>query len=160
MLPVLTPLTSAGPQDQHLVDEDTLEEDGSQDAELLGLTEDAVYTTMRFSRPFRSCDPHDLDITVLSGGEESSGSRTAFPPGGAGVSLHIPLHLPGSAPAVPVSKPTRSRQGDVPLTWRPPRPPQSSPLEDSRSVLLNFRVSFARRGHGQREGTWGGRDLL
>ncbi|XP_020033575.1 putative DBH-like monooxygenase protein 2 [Castor canadensis] len=49
--------------DQHLVDEDTLEEDGSQDAELLGLTEDAAYTTMRFSRPFRSCDPHDQDIT-------------------------------------------------------------------------------------------------
>ncbi|XP_019605410.2 putative DBH-like monooxygenase protein 2 [Rhinolophus sinicus] len=49
--------------DQHLVDEDTLEEDGSQDAELLELTEDTVYTTMRFSRPFRSCDPHDQDIT-------------------------------------------------------------------------------------------------
>ncbi|XP_010606010.1 putative DBH-like monooxygenase protein 2 [Fukomys damarensis] len=49
--------------DQHLVDEDTLEEDGSQDAELLGLTEDDTYTTMRFSRPFRSCDPHDQDIT-------------------------------------------------------------------------------------------------
>ncbi|XP_055445525.1 putative DBH-like monooxygenase protein 2 [Bubalus kerabau] len=49
--------------DQHLVDEDTLEEDGSQDAELQGLTEDAVYTTMRFSRPFRSCDPHDQDVT-------------------------------------------------------------------------------------------------
>lgn len=57
-------LPSIGLQDQHLVDEDTLEEDGSQDAELLGLTEDAVYTTMRFSRPFRSCDPHDQDITV------------------------------------------------------------------------------------------------
>ncbi|KAM7120515.1 putative DBH-like monooxygenase protein 2 isoform 2-T2 [Molossus nigricans] len=49
--------------DQHLVDEDTLEEDRSQDAELLGLTEDDDYTTMRFSRPFRSCDPHDQDIT-------------------------------------------------------------------------------------------------
>ncbi|XP_045046986.2 putative DBH-like monooxygenase protein 2 isoform X2 [Desmodus rotundus] len=49
--------------DQHLVDEDTLEKDGSQDAVLLGLTQDAVYTTMRFSRPFRSCDPHDQDIT-------------------------------------------------------------------------------------------------
>ncbi|XP_002721886.2 putative DBH-like monooxygenase protein 2 isoform X1 [Oryctolagus cuniculus] len=48
--------------DQHLVDEDTLEEDGSQDAELQGLTEDGIYTTMRFSRPFRSCDPHDQDI--------------------------------------------------------------------------------------------------
>nr|XP_012623515.1 putative DBH-like monooxygenase protein 2 isoform X1 [Microcebus murinus] len=50
--------------DQHLVDEDTLKEDGSQDAELHGLTQDAVYTTMRFSRPFRSCDPHDQDITA------------------------------------------------------------------------------------------------
>ncbi|KAB1276205.1 DBH-like monooxygenase protein 2 [Camelus dromedarius] len=49
--------------DQHLVDEDTLEKDGSQDAELQRLTEDAVYTTMRFSRPFRSCDPYDQDIT-------------------------------------------------------------------------------------------------
>ncbi|CAO2603308.1 DBH-like monooxygenase protein 2 [Lemmus lemmus] len=49
--------------DQHLLDEDTLEQDGSQDAELLKLTEDSVSTTMRFSRPFRSCDPHDLDIT-------------------------------------------------------------------------------------------------
>uniref|UniRef100_G1SD71 DOMON domain-containing protein n=1 Tax=Oryctolagus cuniculus TaxID=9986 RepID=G1SD71_RABIT len=48
--------------DQHLVDEDTLEEDRSQDAELQGLTEDGIYTTMRFSRPFRSCDPHDQDI--------------------------------------------------------------------------------------------------
>ncbi|GAB1290726.1 DBH-like monooxygenase protein 2 [Apodemus speciosus] len=49
--------------DQHLLDEDTLEQDGSQDAELLKLTEDSVSTTMRFSRPFRSCDPHDHDIT-------------------------------------------------------------------------------------------------
>ncbi|KAL6030229.1 hypothetical protein STEG23_035757 [Scotinomys teguina] len=49
--------------DQHLLDEDTLEQDGSQDAELLKLTEDSVSTTMRFSRPFRSCDPHDQDIT-------------------------------------------------------------------------------------------------
>ncbi|EDL13566.1 DBH-like monooxygenase protein 2 precursor [Mus musculus] len=49
--------------DQHLLDEDTLEQDGSQDAELLRLTEDAVSTTMRFSRPFRTCDPHDRDIT-------------------------------------------------------------------------------------------------
>ncbi|XP_076769591.1 DBH-like monooxygenase protein 2 isoform X3 [Arvicanthis niloticus] len=49
--------------DQHLLDEDTLEQDGSQDAELLKLTEDSSSTTMRFSRPFRSCDPHDHDIT-------------------------------------------------------------------------------------------------
>lgn len=56
-----------GPQDQHLLDEDTLEQDGSQDAELLKLTEDAVSTTMRFSRPFRTCDPHDRDITVRCG---------------------------------------------------------------------------------------------
>lgn len=74
-------MTFPGPQDQHLVDEDTLEEDGSQDAELQGLTEDAVYTTMRFSRPFRSCDPHDRDITVKERGERSIWSQAAFPPG-------------------------------------------------------------------------------
>ncbi|XP_044534935.1 putative DBH-like monooxygenase protein 2 [Gracilinanus agilis] len=49
--------------DQHVLDDDTLEEDGSQDAKLLSLTQDVVYTTMRFSRPFRSCDLHDQDIT-------------------------------------------------------------------------------------------------
>ncbi|XP_060040769.1 putative DBH-like monooxygenase protein 2, partial [Erinaceus europaeus] len=49
-------------QDWHLLDEDTMEEDSSQDAELQGLMEDAIYTTMRFSRPLRSCDPHDMDI--------------------------------------------------------------------------------------------------
>lgn len=59
------------PQDQHLLDEDTLEQDGSQDAELLKLTEDSVSTTMRFSRPFRSCDPHDHDITVICGKEKN-----------------------------------------------------------------------------------------
>lgn len=74
-------MTLPGPQDQHLVDEDTLEEDGSQDAELQGLTEDAVYTTMRFSRPFRSCDPHDQDITVNERGGRSIWSQAAFPPG-------------------------------------------------------------------------------
>lgn len=74
-------MTLPGPQDQHLVDENTLEEDGSQDAELQGLTEDAVYTTMRFSRPFRSCDPHDQDITVKERGETSIWSQAAFPPG-------------------------------------------------------------------------------
>ena len=74
-------MTLPGPQDQHLVDEDTLEEDGSQDAELQGLTEDAVYTTMRFSRPFRSCDPHDQDITVKERGGRSIWSQAAFPPG-------------------------------------------------------------------------------
>lgn len=63
------------------MDEDTLEEDGSQDAELQGLTEDAVYTTMRFSRPFRSCDPHDQDITVKERGERNIWFQAAFPPG-------------------------------------------------------------------------------
>lgn len=63
------------------MDEDTLEEDGSQDAELLELTEDAVYTTMRFSRPFRSCDPHDLDIRVNCrvGERKSVQPQVAFP---------------------------------------------------------------------------------
>lgn len=60
-------LMITGLQDQHLLDEDSLEPDGSQDAELLKLTEDSVSTTMRFSRPFRSCDPHDRDITVICG---------------------------------------------------------------------------------------------
>ncbi|KAB0404150.1 hypothetical protein E2I00_018882 [Balaenoptera physalus] len=47
--------------DEHLVDEDALEEDGSQDAELLALTENAIYTTMHFSRPFRSYATLKLD---------------------------------------------------------------------------------------------------
>uniref|UniRef100_A0A8C0MN52 DOMON domain-containing protein n=1 Tax=Canis lupus familiaris TaxID=9615 RepID=A0A8C0MN52_CANLF len=51
--------------DQHLVDEDTLEEDGSQDAELQGLTEDAVYTTMRFSSDtMRVLATYGLDDTL------------------------------------------------------------------------------------------------
>ncbi|XP_038621348.1 putative DBH-like monooxygenase protein 2 [Tachyglossus aculeatus] len=49
--------------DQHLLDDVTVEPDGSQDAHLQSLVQDSVYTTMRFSRPFRSCDPHDRDIT-------------------------------------------------------------------------------------------------
>ncbi|XP_028914011.1 putative DBH-like monooxygenase protein 2 [Ornithorhynchus anatinus] len=49
--------------DQHLVDDGTVEQDGSQDAHLQSLVQDSIYTTMRFSRPFRSCDPHDRDIT-------------------------------------------------------------------------------------------------
>uniref|UniRef100_A0A9L0TQY6 Monooxygenase DBH like 2 n=1 Tax=Equus caballus TaxID=9796 RepID=A0A9L0TQY6_HORSE len=65
--------------DQHLVDEDTLAEDGSQDAELQGLTEDAVYTTMRFSRPFRSCDPHDQDITFLIPEDDTTYACTFLP---------------------------------------------------------------------------------
>lgn len=64
-------LMITGLQDQHLLDEDTLEQDGSQDAELLKLTEDSVSTTMRFSRPFRSCDPQDQDITVKCGKEKT-----------------------------------------------------------------------------------------
>lgn len=67
------------------MDEDTLEEDGSQDAELLELTEDAVYTTMRFSRPFRSCDPHDQDITVNWGGEKKHSTTSSFSSWGRGV---------------------------------------------------------------------------
>ena len=53
----------------------------TETSELQGLTEDAVYTTMRFSRPFRSCDPHDQDITVKERGGRSIWSQAAFPPG-------------------------------------------------------------------------------
>ena len=98
-------MTFPGPQDQHLVDEDTLEEDGSQDAELQGLTEDAVYTTMRFSRPFRSCDPHDRDITVKERGEEHLVASSLFPwavtspqPGVA-----VPVGQPVAVPRAAVS---------------------------------------------------------
>lgn len=60
------------------MDEDTLGEDSSQDAELQGLTEDAVYTTMRFSRPFRSCDPHDQDIKVNLEGRKALCHKQLF----------------------------------------------------------------------------------
>lgn len=83
-------LIFTGSQDQHLVDEDTLEEDGSQDAELQGLMEDAVYTTMRFSRPFRSCDPHDQDITVKQGGRgEKHSTVSSFFFQGCGVNPNL-----------------------------------------------------------------------
>ncbi|XP_063152745.1 putative DBH-like monooxygenase protein 2 [Candoia aspera] len=50
--------------DWHGVNEDTILEDESQDYELLSLTQDATSTTIAFRRPFRTCDEHDLDITV------------------------------------------------------------------------------------------------
>ncbi|XP_025932744.1 putative DBH-like monooxygenase protein 2 [Apteryx rowi] len=50
--------------DCHVVDEATLEEDESQDYQLLSLTEDETFTTMLFKRHLRTCDLNDLDITV------------------------------------------------------------------------------------------------
>ncbi|XP_062426446.1 putative DBH-like monooxygenase protein 2 [Rhea pennata] len=50
--------------DCHIVDEATLEEDESQDYQLLSLTEDKTFTTMLFKRHLRTCDLNDLDITM------------------------------------------------------------------------------------------------
>uniref|UniRef100_A0A8D0GG03 DOMON domain-containing protein n=1 Tax=Sphenodon punctatus TaxID=8508 RepID=A0A8D0GG03_SPHPU len=50
--------------DWHGVNEKTIEEDESQDYELLSLTEDKTYTTVQFRRYLRTCDPNDLDITI------------------------------------------------------------------------------------------------
>uniref|UniRef100_A0A8C6XQF5 DOMON domain-containing protein n=1 Tax=Naja naja TaxID=35670 RepID=A0A8C6XQF5_NAJNA len=50
--------------DWHGVNKDTILEDERQDYELLSLTQDAKSTTMAFRRPYRTCDEHDLDITV------------------------------------------------------------------------------------------------
>lgn len=51
-------------QDCHVVDEATLEEDESQDYQLLSVTENETSTTMLFKRHLRTCDPGDQDITV------------------------------------------------------------------------------------------------
>ena len=50
-----------------MVDEATLEEDESQDYQLLSVTENETSTTMLFKRHLRTCDPNDLDITVRKG---------------------------------------------------------------------------------------------
>ncbi|CAM9956596.1 unnamed protein product [Bubo scandiacus] len=50
--------------DCHVADETTLEEDESQDYQLLSVTENKTSTTMLFKRHLRTCDPNDLDITV------------------------------------------------------------------------------------------------
>ncbi|KAM6420961.1 putative DBH-like monooxygenase protein 2 [Pluvialis apricaria] len=50
--------------DCHVVDEATLEEDESQDYQLLSVTENETSTTMLFKRHLRTCDPNDLDITM------------------------------------------------------------------------------------------------
>lgn len=52
-------------QDWHAVDEENLEEDKSQDYQLLSLKEDETFTIMRFKRYFQTCDPNDLAITVM-----------------------------------------------------------------------------------------------
>ncbi|XP_028940812.1 putative DBH-like monooxygenase protein 2 [Antrostomus carolinensis] len=50
--------------DCHVVDEATLEEDESQDYQLLSVTENETSTTMLFKRHLRTCDPDDQDITM------------------------------------------------------------------------------------------------
>ncbi|XP_074726381.1 putative DBH-like monooxygenase protein 2 [Strix uralensis] len=50
--------------DCHVAGETTLEEDESQDYQLLSVTENKTSTTMLFKRHLRTCDPNDLDIIV------------------------------------------------------------------------------------------------
>ncbi|XP_049677799.1 putative DBH-like monooxygenase protein 2 [Accipiter gentilis] len=50
--------------DCHVVDEATLEEDGSQDYQLLSVTENETSITVLFKRHLRTCDPNDQDITM------------------------------------------------------------------------------------------------
>ncbi|XP_012948539.2 putative DBH-like monooxygenase protein 2 isoform X1 [Anas acuta] len=50
--------------DFHVVDDATLEEDDSQDYQLLSVTENETSTTMLFKRHLRTCDSNDLDITM------------------------------------------------------------------------------------------------
>ncbi|KAL8202803.1 UNVERIFIED_CONTAM: hypothetical protein K2H54_025713 [Gekko kuhli] len=49
--------------DWHIVDEETIVEDESQDYEVLSMTEDETSTTITFRRYFQTCDPHDQPIT-------------------------------------------------------------------------------------------------
>ncbi|XP_068810334.1 putative DBH-like monooxygenase protein 2 [Struthio camelus] len=65
--------------DCHVVDEATLEEDESQDYQLLSLTEDETFTTMLFKRHLRTCDPNDLDITFAVPAEETKYACTFIP---------------------------------------------------------------------------------
>ncbi|XP_074009979.1 putative DBH-like monooxygenase protein 2 [Numenius arquata] len=50
--------------DYYVVDEETLEEDDSQDYQLLSVTENETSTTMLFKQHLWTCDPKDLDITM------------------------------------------------------------------------------------------------
>ncbi|XP_009072224.1 PREDICTED: putative DBH-like monooxygenase protein 2, partial [Acanthisitta chloris] len=50
--------------DCHMEGEATLEEDESQDYQLLSVTENKTSTTMSFKRHLRTCDTNDLDITM------------------------------------------------------------------------------------------------
>uniref|UniRef100_A0A663LXW0 DOMON domain-containing protein n=1 Tax=Athene cunicularia TaxID=194338 RepID=A0A663LXW0_ATHCN len=58
--------------DCHVEDETTLEEDESQDYQLLSVTENKTSTTVLFKRHLRTCDPNDLDITVRKGVAQAS----------------------------------------------------------------------------------------
>ncbi|XP_025962062.2 DBH-like monooxygenase protein 2 [Dromaius novaehollandiae] len=65
--------------DCHVVDEATLEEDESQDYQLLSLTEDETFTTMLFTRQLQTCDLNDLDITFAVPAEETKYACTFIP---------------------------------------------------------------------------------
>ncbi|KAM6144563.1 putative DBH-like monooxygenase protein 2 [Phoenicopterus ruber ruber] len=65
--------------DCHVVDEATLEEDESQDYQLLSVTENETSTTMLFKRHLRTCDPNDLDISFAVPAEETKYACTFIP---------------------------------------------------------------------------------
>ncbi|GCB82909.1 hypothetical protein scyTo_0023615, partial [Scyliorhinus torazame] len=49
--------------DRHGVGNNVPVIDDSQDYKLLALVENETHTEMKFRRPFRTCDPDDLDLT-------------------------------------------------------------------------------------------------
>nr|XP_009936782.1 PREDICTED: DBH-like monooxygenase protein 2 [Opisthocomus hoazin] len=65
--------------DCHVVDQATLEEDESQDYQLLSVTENETSTTMLFKRHLQTCDPNDLDITFAVPAEETKYACTFIP---------------------------------------------------------------------------------
>ncbi|XP_012948541.3 putative DBH-like monooxygenase protein 2 isoform X2 [Anas acuta] len=65
--------------DFHVVDDATLEEDDSQDYQLLSVTENETSTTMLFKRHLRTCDSNDLDITFAVPVEETKYACTFLP---------------------------------------------------------------------------------
>ncbi|KAM9293366.1 LOW QUALITY PROTEIN: DBH-like monooxygenase protein 2 [Morus bassanus] len=65
--------------DCHVVHEATLEEDESQDCQLLSVRENETSTTMLFKCHLRTCDPNDLDITFAVPVEETKYACTFIP---------------------------------------------------------------------------------
>ncbi|XP_015281365.1 PREDICTED: putative DBH-like monooxygenase protein 2 [Gekko japonicus] len=65
--------------DWHIVDEETIVEDESQDYEVLSMTEDETSTTITFRRYFQTCDPHDQPITFPIPDDDTTYACTFIP---------------------------------------------------------------------------------